>query len=74
MDDFSIFVPMMVQRNIELQQQALMLIIQTTGSLPDSLKEGETKSSQQAAGGRLDDDEEIMKKILAYVEFLSGLL
>ena len=64
MDDFTIFVPLMVQKNIELQQQALMLIMQTTGSLPDSLKEGETRSSEQPAGP-LDDDEEIMRKILA---------
>ena len=72
MDDFTIFVPMMVQKNIELQQQALMLIIQTTGSLPDSLQEGESKSQQQAAAGApLDDDEEIMKKILAYVYLLN---
>ena len=73
MDDFTIFVPMMVQKNIELQQQALMLIIQTTGSLPDSLQEGESKSQQQAASGApLDDDEEIMKKILAYVYQLNN--
>ena len=66
MDDYTIFVPMMVQKNIELQQQALMLIIQTTGSLPDSLKEGGTKSTQQPAGaGPVDDEEEIMRKVLA---------
>ena len=66
MDDYTIFVPMMVQKNIELQQQALMLIIQTTGSLPDSLTEGKIKSQPQPAGGGVvDDEEEIMRKVLA---------
>ena len=65
MDDYTIFVPMMVQKNIELQQQALMLIIQTTGSLPDSLTEGKTKPKEPAGGGVVDDDEEIMRKVLA---------
>ncbi|XP_056903056.1 cilia- and flagella-associated protein 36 isoform X1 [Takifugu flavidus] len=39
-DDFQMFRSMMVQKNMELQLQALRIIKETSGSLPDSLTDG----------------------------------
>lgn len=70
----------MIQKNIELQQQALLLIIQTQGELPGSLQEGPSepppppkKEQSQTQGQK--SEEEIMKAILEYVvkyKFLSN--
>ena len=38
-EDYGIFVRLMVQKNIELQQQALAMIMQMQGGLPESLKD-----------------------------------
>ena len=62
MDDFDIFVRLMTQKNIELQQQALMLIIKTTGSLPDSLTEGGSQGPPPA--NMAESEDEIMKRVL----------
>ncbi|KAL3874662.1 hypothetical protein ACJMK2_037644 [Sinanodonta woodiana] len=70
MDDYVIFVHLMTQKNIELQQQALLLMLKITGSLPDSLRDANTletpspSPSQTKSQPREDDDEEIMRKVL----------
>lgn len=63
MEDHEIFVRMMTQKNIELQQQALMLILKTQGVLPDSLTEG-GPSSPPPAPRPQDSEEELMRKVL----------
>ncbi|XP_064602412.1 cilia- and flagella-associated protein 36-like [Liolophura sinensis] len=40
MEDFGIFVRLMTQKNIELQQQALLLIIHRIGSVPEIMQPG----------------------------------
>ena len=62
MEDYEIFVRMMTQKNIELQQQALMLILKTQGALPDSLMDG--PSNSPAAPRPQDSEEELMRKVL----------
>lgn len=42
-EDYGIFVRLMVQKNIELQQQALAMIMQMQGALPESLKDGKSE-------------------------------
>ncbi|KAL5008428.1 hypothetical protein ScPMuIL_014009 [Solemya velum] len=48
MDEYRVFVRLMTQKNIELQQQALLLIVQTTGSLPDILKAYDDDNDSQS--------------------------
>ena len=66
MDDFPIFVHLMINKNLELQKQALMLITMVHGQLPSSLQEGGAKPvavlqmSQQ-------DEEEVLKAVLEWV-------
>lgn len=42
-EDYGIFVRLMIQKNIELQQQALAMIMQMQGALPESLKDGKSE-------------------------------
>ncbi|WAR23670.1 CFA36-like protein [Mya arenaria] len=63
MEDYAIFVTMMTQKNIELQQQALMLILKQQGALPDSLMEGSVTTPPPAPRPQ-DNEEEIMRKVL----------
>ncbi|KAI8787867.1 cilia- and flagella-associated protein 36-like [Biomphalaria glabrata] len=57
--DYPIFVRIMAQKNLELQQQALMLISQMLGgSLPDSLREEDSHQHSQ-------DDDEVLIAVLA---------
>ena len=62
MDDYEVFVRMMTTRNIELQQQALMLIMKTTGALPDSLTE--SSQSQSPPPAPRESEDEILKRVL----------
>ena len=64
MDDLEIFVRLMTQKNIELQQQALMLIMKTTGHLPDSLTEGGSAPQASSGSEGMMDDDEIMRRVL----------
>ncbi|KAL4238980.1 Cilia- and flagella-associated protein 36 [Mactra antiquata] len=63
MDDYEVFVRMMTTKNIELQQQALMLIMKTTGHLPDSLTAGNNEPTTPPPAPR-DSEDEIMRKVL----------
>ncbi|XP_053389654.1 cilia- and flagella-associated protein 36-like [Mercenaria mercenaria] len=63
MDDYQVFVRMMTTKNIELQQQALMLIMKTTGALPDSLSDCQSQSQSPPPAPRESEDE-IMKRVL----------
>ncbi|XP_053378212.1 cilia- and flagella-associated protein 36-like [Mercenaria mercenaria] len=63
MDDYQVFVRMMTTKNIELQQQALMLIMKTTGALPDSLSDSQSQSQSPPPAPRESEDE-IMKRVL----------
>ncbi|XP_005098604.1 cilia- and flagella-associated protein 36 [Aplysia californica] len=64
-EDFPVFVRIMAQKNLELQQQALMLISQMMdGSLPESL----VKDSGGVASGRgkpTDSEDQILIAVLA---------
>ena len=65
MDDFEIFVNLMTQKNIELQQQALILIMKTQGGLPASLTEGEASPPPQAGHVQAaESEDEIMRRVL----------
>lgn len=62
MDDYEVFVRMMTTKNIELQQQALLLIMKTTGGLPDSLTmESQSQSPPHAPR---ESEDEIMRRVL----------
>jgi hypothetical protein len=63
MDDYEVFVRMMTTKNIELQQQALMLILKTQGALPDSLTMGEDVPGSPPPAPR-DSEDEIMRRVL----------
>ncbi|XP_061173239.1 cilia- and flagella-associated protein 36-like [Saccostrea echinata] len=70
-EDYGIFVRLMIQKNIELQQQALAMIMQMQGALPDSLSEGAPKapssSSPPAPSNEqygAQNEEEILKAVL----------
>ncbi|XP_069116099.1 cilia- and flagella-associated protein 36-like [Argopecten irradians] len=62
-DQFDLFVQLMNQKNIELQQQALLLIMKRQGSLPSSLQEdtGETPPPSQE---NIHSEEEVLRKVL----------
>ncbi|XP_062584327.1 cilia- and flagella-associated protein 36-like [Saccostrea cucullata] len=69
-EDYTIFVRLMVQKNIELQQQALAMIMQMQGALPESLSEGTSKPSTSAPPAPSNEqygaqnEEEILKAVL----------
>jgi hypothetical protein len=71
-EDYQIFVRLMVQKNIELQQQALAMIMQVQGGLPDSLRDGKQDSRPpppQAPGPSgeqygAQNEEEILRAVL----------
>ncbi|XP_033734429.1 cilia- and flagella-associated protein 36-like [Pecten maximus] len=62
-DQFDLFVQLMNQKNIELQQQALLLIMKRQGSLPSSLQDdtGETPPPSQE---NIHSEEEVLRKVL----------
>ena len=69
-DDFSVFKRMMVQKNIELQLQALELLQQKYGVLPDSLKptskiksQGSIKRADSSSEEEEDNEKKIMEEI-----------
>lgn len=51
-DDFEIFKRMMIQKNIELQLQALELLQQRYGVLPESLQPGEKEGEKKEVAGK----------------------
>ena len=69
--DFNIFMRLMVKNNLELQQQVLLVILHTNGSLPDSM----TPGAIQIVAGRPPAptapaehvEEAIMEKVLKSV-------
>ena len=68
-EDYEVFVTMMTQKNIELQQQALMMILKQQGALPESLVEGSATTPPPAPRPNhpQDSEEEIMRRVLEYV-------
>jgi len=80
-DDFVVFKRMMIQKNIELQLQALELLQQKYGVLPDSLKPtGKVKSSIKREDSSSEEEndseqkvmEEVKRKSLAEHQALKG--
>lgn len=63
MDDFPIFVHLMINKNLELQKQALMLITMVHGHLPSSLQEGSGKPVAVPQLSQQDEDE-VLKAVL----------
>lgn len=69
MDDFPIFVHLMINKNLELQKQALMLITFMHGHLPSSLHDKGAKMvaviapSAQRSGSKQDEDE-VLRAVL----------
>ncbi|XP_052275295.1 cilia- and flagella-associated protein 36-like isoform X2 [Dreissena polymorpha] len=65
-EDYEVFVTMMTQKNIELQQQALMMILKQQGALPESLVEGSATTPPPAPRPNhpQDSEEEIMRRVL----------
>ena len=61
-DDPDIFFRLMVQKNIELQQQALMLIVQLQGNLPSSLLTAEAANAKKTKPDTSEDD--VLKAVL----------
>merc|ERR1712184_158663 len=60
-DDFEIFKRMMIQKNIELQLQALELLQQRYGVLPESLQPG-VKGTEAAATS--ESEEKVMLEVV----------
>jgi len=80
-DDFVVFKRMMIQKNIELQLQALELLQQKYGVLPDSLKptqkvkssiKREDSSSEEENDSEQKVMEEVKRKSLAEHQALKG--
>lgn len=65
MDEFTIFLHLMINKNLELQKQALMLITMMHGGLPSSLQEG--GDSPAAPAGSQPDEDEVLKAVLEWV-------
>ncbi|KAK7103618.1 hypothetical protein V1264_018485 [Littorina saxatilis] len=63
MDDFPIFVHLMMNKNLELQKQALMLITMMHGQLPNSLQEGGGHKPSALSNTKQDEDE-VLKAVL----------
>ena len=68
-EDYGIFVRLMVQKNIELQQQALAMIMQMQGGLPESLKDGKEERAPPPPPPKPDqygaqNEDEILKAVL----------
>ncbi|XP_070578176.1 cilia- and flagella-associated protein 36-like isoform X2 [Ptychodera flava] len=62
--DYEIFKRMMIQKNIELELQALRLIQERNGVIPESMTPGE-KSSVQYSQAQIEDEEErILQEVL----------
>jgi hypothetical protein len=67
MDDCAIFVHLMINKNLELQKQALMLITMMHGGLPSSLTEGGASPRQHpraTAPSSAADEDEVLKAVL----------
>uniref|UniRef100_A0A914GSP5 Cilia- and flagella-associated protein 36 n=1 Tax=Globodera rostochiensis TaxID=31243 RepID=A0A914GSP5_GLORO len=63
--DFDVFVPMMMRKNIELQLQALKMIEHMNGLLPNSLKLGQEEAAMWNELGDVDEtDRFIMISVL----------
>ena len=67
MDDFPCFVHLMINKNLELQKQALMLITMVHGQLPNSLQEG-GPAQQPAPVPSQQDEDEVLKAVLEWVD------
>ncbi|XP_022332498.2 uncharacterized protein LOC111130096 isoform X1 [Crassostrea virginica] len=68
-EDYGIFVRLMVQKNIELQQQALAMIMQMQGGLPESLKDEKEERAPPPPPPKPDqygaqNEDEILKAVL----------
>lgn len=71
-EDYGIFVRLMVQKNIELQQQALAMIMQMQGALPESLKDGKSEPTSPPPAAApapkeqygAQNEDEILKAVL----------
>merc|ERR1711936_1442931 len=61
-DDFEIFKRMMIQKNIELQLQALELLQQRYGVLPESLQPGEKKIEDENENRIMEEVARISKE------------
>ncbi|XP_076463897.1 uncharacterized protein LOC143296038 [Babylonia areolata] len=64
MDDFPCFVHLMINKNLELQKQALMLITMMHGDLPTSLQEGGGDHAPRAPTTSQQDEEEVLRAVL----------
>ncbi|XP_021345422.1 cilia- and flagella-associated protein 36-like [Mizuhopecten yessoensis] len=62
-DQFDLFVQLMNQKNIELQQQALMLIMKRQGSLPTSLQDDKQHAAPPSQE-QFHSEEEVLRKVL----------
>ena len=71
MDDYNIFVRIMARKNIELQEQALAMLMQKQGVLPHSLRDAKDDpvppSQDQLYGPQ--NEEDILKAVLEWVRF-----
>lgn len=64
--DFLVFVRIMAQKNLELQQQALMMIAQAMGGeLPESLLKDKPKSKPVAKMHASSEEDQILIAVLA---------
>nr|KAG5712787.1 hypothetical protein BaRGS_007384 [Batillaria attramentaria] len=63
MDEFPIFLHLMINRNLELQKQALMLITMMHGGLPSSLQEGGDSPAAGPVPSQQEEDE-VLKAVL----------
>ena len=64
MDDFPTFVHLMINKNLELQKQALMMITMMHGQLPTSLQEGGGEPAPNAPHPPSQDEDEVLKAVL----------
>lgn len=65
MDDFPMFVHLMINKNIELQKQALMLItVMHRGQESSELRHTQQASMCTPAVSNQQDEEEILKAVL----------
>lgn len=62
-DDYEIFKRMMIQKNIELQLQALELIQQKYGILPYSLRPGKSEDPEVSEPKGDDSEAQVMKEV-----------
>ena len=67
-NDFHVFLPVMIKRNVMIQEQVLLMIMAATGSIPESMMpkvDGEGQPMTPATEDVAEQD--ILRQIMKYV-------